>query len=927
MSSEFKTELKTETEIEIETGSSTETGGSPSAWVLSERYQPQEVEKRTYEWWESQGCFKAQEVSTKPPFSIILPPPNVTGFLHIGHALDQSIQDCLIRWKRMSGYNTLWMPGTDHAGIATQSVVEKELQKKGLTRHDLGRKNFLTQVWDWKHEYGDRIYHQMRRLGNSLDWSRAAFTLDPEVSEAVRKVFVSLYKKDLIYRGQRLVNWSGPLETAISDLEVEHKEVKGHLWHIRYPLVHGSEALIVATTRPETLLGDTAVCVNPHDQRYSHLIGQKVKLPLTGREIPIIGDDYVDSSFGSGVVKITPAHDFNDYKIGKKHQLEFINILDKKCYLNENAGSYCGLTVTQARKKILADLKAQDLFEKEEPHIHSVGHCSRSGAVVEPYLSEQWFVKMDQLVTPAKRVIESGTTEIDPDSWTKVYLHWLNIIEDWCISRQLWWGHQIPAWYCQDCHHVTVSELSPTQCEACQSFNIKQDEDVLDTWFSSALWPFSTLGWPKKTELLKTFYPTSVLVTGHDILFFWVARMMIMGLEFMKDVPFRKVFLHGLVRDNQGRKMSKSLGNSVDPVEMIEKYGADSLRFTFLAHIHSGKDFKFSEERLQGYRNFINKIWNGTRFALSHLSDLKIDNPKNEEFPHSTHMSVFDRWIIYKLKEVEEVVESALDQYRFSDAALALYHFVWYEFCDWYIEFTKSIFQKESGEFKRATQLTMALVLNRILRLLHPFTPFVTEELYQKLPFRKEVCMLDDYPTSRNDKQFIKLGSFESAQEVELVKSVLHAVRNIRGENRISPAKEALVRLEIYDDKTQKILTEYRQVLQSLGRMSALELAEHVPKAKSAVEVVVVSGVTLKVIVPLEGLVDLSEEIKRLEKNLEKIDKSLEVLTKRLLNENFIKNASVEVVEGDKKNLEALKSQKIFLSEALIRLRGEESHS
>ncbi|MGE5085518.1 MAG: valine--tRNA ligase, partial [Bacillota bacterium] len=581
---------------------------------LSDRYNPADVENRTYQWWENSGFFKAQDQSTKPPFSIILPPPNVTGFLHMGHALDHTIQDILIRWKRMSGYNTMWLPGTDHAGIATQSVVERELKKEGINRHDLGREKFVEKVWDWKHQYGNRIYSQMRRLGDSCDWDRAVFTLDDGVSKAVRKVFVSLHKKGLIYRGQRLVNWSGPLETAISDLEVEHKQVKGALYHINYPLEDGSGFLTVATTRPETMLGDTALCVHPDDERYKHLIGKTVIVPLINRKIKIIADTYVDLNFGSGVVKITPAHDFNDYKIGKAHHLEFINLLTKKAEMNENAGPYQGLKVAEARKKVIEDLKAQELLVKEEPHVHSVGHCSRSGAVVEPFLSEQWFVKMEQLATPAKRVVENGTIRFEPESWTKVYLHWLNNIEDWCISRQLWWGHRIPVWYCNSCNHQNVSETDITACEKCGSHELHQDDDVLDTWFSSALWPFSTMGWPNETETLKTFYPTSYLVTGHDIIFFWVARMIMMGLEFQRDVPFRTVYIHGLVRDSQGRKMSKSLGNSIDPVEMIEKHGADALRFTFAAHLFSGKDFKFSEQRLEGYRNFMNKVWNAARF-------------------------------------------------------------------------------------------------------------------------------------------------------------------------------------------------------------------------------------------------------------------------------------------------------------------------
>lgn len=887
---------------------------------LSERYQPQEVENKIYQWWESKGLFRSQDTSTKPPFTIILPPPNVTGFLHIGHALDQTIQDCLVRWKRMSGFNALWMPGTDHAGIATQSVVERELQKEGVTRHDLGREEFLKKVWDWKHQFGDRIVSQMRRLGNSCDWERQTFTLDPGASEAVRKVFVSLYKKGLIYRGQRLVNWSGPLETAISDLEVEYKETKGHLWHIRYELSDGSGHVVVATTRPETLLGDTAVCVNPADERYQAMIGKSVKLPLTDRLIPVIADEYVDSSFGSGVVKITPAHDFNDYKIGKKHNLPFVNILDRKCYLNENAGKYQGLSVAQARKQILKDLEALEILVKEEPHVNNIGHCSRSGAVVEPFLSEQWFVKMEQLAVPARRAVESGTTTIEPESWTKVYLHWLNIIEDWCISRQLWWGHRIPAWYCESCGHTTVSESTPSACEKCQSAQLSQDNDVLDTWFSSALWPFSTLGWPKSTESLKTFYPTSVLVTGHDILFFWVARMMMMGIECTKDVPFRKVYLHGLVRDSQGRKMSKSLGNSIDPVKLIDQHGADALRFTFLAHIHSGRDFKFSEERLQGYRNFINKIWNATRFALSHMGDLQVADPAKEVLPDGSAQSSFDKWILVKLAEVEDQVESALEQYRFSDATTGLYQFVWYEFCDWYIEFSKPILSGANQEEKRATQMTMALVLNRILRLLHPMIPFVTEELYQKLPFHKEACITDEYPNTRDDKALLQMGNQQAAEDIEILKGVLHAIRNIRGENRISPAKEIESRLLVQDARAQKVLTEYRKVIQNMGRIQKLDILDQVNMSKSAVMTVVASGSTVKVVVPLEGLVDISEEIKRIQKNLEKVDKSIEGIDKRLGNANFVKNAAPEVVEGDREQLEGLKAQRSSMVEALARL-------
>lgn len=889
---------------------------------LSDRYNPAEVENKTYQWWEEAGYFKSEDQSTKPPFSIILPPPNVTGFLHMGHALDHTIQDTLIRWKRMSGFNTMWLPGTDHAGIATQSVVERELKKEeNLSRQDLGREKFVEKIWEWKHQYGNRIYSQMRRLGDSCDWDRAVFTLDEGVSKAVRKVFVSLYEKGLIYRGKRLVNWSGPLETAISDLEVEHKQIKGALYHIKYPLEDGSGFLVVATTRPETMLGDSAVCVHPEDERYKHLIGKNVVIPLINRKIPIIADTYVDKDFGSGVVKITPAHDFNDYKIGVTHNLEFINILTKRAEMNENAGPYAGLKVQEARKRVLEDLKAQELLEKEEPHVHSVGHCSRSGAVVEPFLSEQWFLKMEDLATPAKRVVENGTIRFEPESWTKVYLHWLNNIEDWCISRQLWWGHRIPVWYCEKCNHHTVSESDVKACAKCGDTHIRQDEDVLDTWFSSALWPFSTMGWPEETETLKTFYPTSYLVTGHDIIFFWVARMIMMGLEFKRDVPFRTVYIHGLVRDSQGRKMSKSLGNSIDPVEMIEKYGADALRFTFTAHLFSGKDLKFSEQRLEGYRNFMNKIWNAARFALSHLNDFQVPSKGMEAIPDSAKISVFDKWIIAKLAEVEKTVDEAMEAERFSDAATALYHFIWNQFCDWYIEFTKPILSGSPSEERSATQLVMAQVLNRMMRLLHPFAPFISEEIYQKLPIRTEACIIAEYPNIRNDKAFLDLASEQAALEIDIVKEVVTAIRNIRGENRISPAVKINVRLASGNGTTQKILESNKTAIETLGRIENLSIGAEGDMMKCAVAPVLVGENTVKVIIPLEGLVDFDEEVKRINKLVEKLTKDIGMLNGKLSNEKFIANADEDVIAADRVLLHQSQIQLEAAKDALTRFK------
>lgn len=893
---------------------------------LSDRYSPQEVEEKIYQWWESSGFFKSEDQSTKPPFSIILPPPNVTGFLHLGHALDHTIQDLLIRWKRMSGFNTMWLPGTDHAGIATQVVVEKELKKNGgVTRHTLGREKFLEEVWKWKDQYGNRIYNQMRKLGDSCDWDRATFTLDEGVSEAVKKVFVSLYKKGSIYKGQRLVNWSGPLESAISDLEVEHQQTKSFMYHINYPVDGTDQLLTIATTRPETMLGDTAVCVHPDDERYKRLIGKTVTVPLINRKIKIIADTYVDKEFGSGVVKITPAHDFNDYKIGKTHKLEFINIMNKKTELNENAGPYKGLKVAEARKKVLEDLKALGLLVKEEPHMNSIGYCSRTGAVVEPMLSEQWFMKMQDLAVPSKRVVESGTLRFEPESWSKVYLHWMNIIEDWCISRQLWWGHRIPAWHCDTCEKYTVVEIAPTKCEHCGGSHIKQDEDVLDTWFSSALWPFSTMGWPneeqKSIETQKTFYPTSYLVTGHDIIFFWVARMIMMGLEFKKDVPFRTVYIHGLVRDSQGRKMSKSLGNSIDPIEMIDKHGADALRFSFLAHLFSGKDFKFSEQRVEGYRNFMNKVWNASRFVLSNLQDFKAPAEGVKAMPSKSQISVFDQWIIAKLADVEKKVQEALEAERFSDAATALYQFVWNQFCDWYIEFSKPMMSSSSTEEKKNTQLVMAQVLNRMIRLLHPFCPFVTEAIYEHMPIKGKACIVDQYPTVEKDKEFLSFANTQAEVEVDLVKEVITAIRNIRGENRISPAIKLKIRLGVNQDDVQKILSHNRNAIMTIGRLEEMLIGDEGNMNKCAVTPVAIGDFRVKVIIPLEGLVDFNEEIKRIQKTIEKLEKDISLLSGKLSNEKFVKNADEDVVAADRVLLSQSKEQILSLKEALTRFQ------
>jgi valyl-tRNA synthetase len=890
---------------------------------LPDRYSPQDVERRIYKWWDEMGAFRAQDVSTLPPYSIILPPPNVTGSLHMGHALDHTLQDTLIRWKRMSGFNALWLPGTDHAGIATQTVVERELKKEGLRRHDLGREKFVERVWKWKQTYGNRIYEQMRMLGDSCDWSRSAFTLDEGVSKAVRHVFVTLYQKGLIYRGTRLINWSPALESAISDLEVEHREVKGQLYHIRYPAVDGKGEIIVATTRPETLLGDVAVAVHPEDERYKSLIGKKLNLPLLQRQIVVIGDTAVEKEFGTGAVKVTPAHDFNDYAMGARHSLPTINILNKDGSLNSEAGVYKGLKNPEARKRIVEDLEKQGFLVKTEAYVHSVGFCQRTGVAVEPMISDQWFVRMKELAVPARRVVESGTLRFEPASWTKTYLHWMSIIEDWCISRQLWWGHRIPAWNCQACHKVTVVEVEPKVCSHCGNSQIVQDEDVLDTWFSSALWPFSTMGWPAETEAQKTFYPTSVLVTGHDIIFFWVARMIMMGLEFKRDVPFRTVYIHGLIRDAQGKKMSKTLNNSIDPVDLIEKFGADSLRFTLMSQVGSGRDPKFSMQRLEGYRNFMNKIWNAARFSLTAFENFEVPAEGIKGFPARADLSAADQWIISKLGICEKLVDEALTQFRFSDAASAIYTFVWHEFCDWYLEFSKPVIYGTDEREKKATQLVLAQTLNRVVRLLHPFAPFITEEIYQKLPLKGKALITDTYPTIRNDKDWLALGSPQAALELDVVKEVISAIRNVRGENRIKPGEKITALLVPYDEDAQKIVSANKTSIMSLARLEKCEILADSKSAfsKCAVTPVRLESLSIDVVVPLEGLVDIDEEIKRLRKAIDKTQKDISGLNHRLEDPHFVSNAPADIVDETRAQLEQLKSEIASLETSLSRLR------
>lgn len=889
-----------------------------------ERYSPN-FENKIYDMWESKKAFKADEKSSKKKFCILLPPPNVTGFLHLGHALNQSIQDCLIRWKRMKGFEALWIPGTDHAGIATQAVVEKELSKKGIKRLDLGREKFLEKVWDWKNEYGNRIVNQMKKLGSSCDWDRLVFTLDEEVSLAVKEVFVSLYKKGWIYKGKRLINWSPSLRSAISDLEVEHKETKGHLWHIKYFLEGEKDFIVVATTRPETLLGDTAVAVHPEDDRYKAFIGKQVTLPLTKRKIPIVADSYVDKSFGSGVVKITPGHDFNDYEVGKRNDLKIINILNEDGTLNKNGDPYEGLSVKEARKKILSDLRDSDLIFKEEEHIHSVGYCSRTGCVIEPFLSEQWFVKIKKISEKASQVAKRKKVSFVPSIWEKTYLHWMDKVEDWCISRQLWWGHRIPAWTCQSCREIFVERKEPKECKKCKKKDLKQDEDVLDTWFSSGLWPFSTLGWPEKTRSLKAFYPSDVLVTAHDIIFFWVARMLMMGMEFQNEVPFKEVYIHGLVRDSKGRKMSKSLGNSVDPVEVIQTYGADSLRFTLLSQVATGKDIKFSDSKIESSRNFMNKVWNATKFSLQVLEDLDESTlgfykslekkPFHKLYKGSkTPIFYINMRMLIELEKCCEEMNSLLDSYRFHESCERIRSFIWDEFCYWYLESIKSTIYGEDSEDKRWTKAILLYVLEKSLALLHPFAPFLTENLYQHLPVKKDLIMQESYPEITSYISFLKKQR-KSDVFFYLPQEIVTAVRTVRSENGINMKT---IIPEIFVSCEDEELHIFRDFICDLAKIDPKGFHFEKPKTTEKSAVTVVKG--FQVVIPIQGLVNFDDEIKRLERKIKKLEDEKNKLEQKISNKNFLERATPEVVEKFKKNLEGIKFEIKELQESLRRL-------
>ena len=858
---------------------------------LPKVYDPGTVEKRIYEMWQSHGCFKGVIDPDKKPFSIVMPPPNVTGQLHMGHALDSTLQDILTRYKRMQGYAALWLPGTDHAGIATQIKVEEELRvKEGLTRYDLGREKFLDRVWEWKNKYGNRIVEQQKVLGASCDWDRSAFTMDETRAKSVRETFCELYEKGLIYKGSRIINWCPKCRTALSDAEVEYKDMPGSFWHIRYPIEDSDEEFIIATTRPETMLGDSGVAVHPDDERYKHLVGKNAILPLVGRKLPIVADEYVELGFGTGAVKMTPCHDPNDYEVGLRHDLEQILCIDEDAKII-NGGKYNGMDRYEARKAIVADLEEQGYLVKVEPYNHNVGCCYRCGTVVEPLTSPQWFVKMKPLAEAAIEVVKDGRIKFVPERFTKTYMNWMENVHDWCISRQLWWGHRIPAWYCDDCGKITVSRTDPCECEHCHSKNIHQEEDVLDTWFSSALWPFSTMGWPDKTPELDYWYPTSVMVTGYDIIFFWVARMIFSGMEQMKKEPFHTVFIHGLVRDSQGRKMSKSLGNGIDPLEMAEKYGADALRFNLITGNSPGNDMRFYVEKCEAMRNFCNKIWNASRFVMMNLT------VEDNHLPET--LETEDNWILSKLNRVVKEVCDNMDSFELGVAAGKIYDFIWDDYCDWYIELTKPRLNGDDEAAKESAQRVLLYVLVEILKLLHPFMPFITEEIWQALPHEGDALMMQSYPEYSE-----KLNFPEDEANFGMVMDAIKAVRARRSEMNVPPSRKS--HLIIVTDKA-KAFTDGEKFICKLAYASGVEVRAELPESTDGMVSVITDNA--RMFMPMAELVDLEKERARMEKELANAKKQLDGQNAKLANENFVSRAPEKVVNAErekKAKLEAL---------------------
>ncbi len=888
---------------------------------LPKTYTPKEAEEKWYKFWEENNFFHAEANSKKQPYTIFIPPPNVTGILTMGHVLNNTIQDVFVRWKRMHGFETLWMPGTDHAGIATQNVVEKSLLKEGKTRHDLGREKFLEVVWKWKEEYGGTIIKQLKKLGTSCDWERERFTMDDGLSEAVQEVFIRLFNKGLIYRGKYIINWCPKDHTAISDDEVNHIEQNGHLWFIKYPIINSEEFIIVATTRPETMLGDTAVAVNPNDDRYKHLIGKKVALPLTDRIIPIIADDFVDPAFGTGMVKVTPAHDPNDYWIGQRHNLPQINIFDSSANINENAPiKYLGKDRFEVRIEVVKDLTSLNLISKIDNHVNSVGRCYRCDTIIEPYLSDQWFVKMKPLAEPALKVVQNGTIKFHPDRWVKVYEHWMTNIRDWCISRQLWWGHRIPVWYCtcDGCDHMTASKTEPKEkCPKCGCIQYRQDEDVLDTWASSWLWPFSTLGWPKDNQDLRYFYPSDTLVTGPDIIFFWVARMIIAGIEFTKDiplpdgsarstdeqiVPFKDVYFTSIIRDDQGRKMSKSLGNSPDPLDVISEYGADALRFTVLYLAPLGQDVLYSNDKCELGRNFANKIWNAGRFLLMNAEQIPEFEYISADKVCENYLDLADRWILSRLNSTISDLNKALDNFYINDATKILYEFIWHDYCDWYVELIKTrLYGSETIDVKKVVLDRALFIYEQALKLLHPFMPFVTEEIWQTIAKREsgESIMISKFPDAREnwiDK--------ETELDSKFMQDIVNAVRTIRGELDVPPSKNINILLNFHDPEKEKHFLKYESYLKRLTKATDVILMKENEKPRHAA-CSVFEGV--EIFIPLEGIIDFDVERGRIEKEITRVKSMLVGVKNKLANESFISKAPNEVVENERKKMESFK--------------------
>lgn len=870
---------------------------------LEKQYNPKNVEDRLYKSWLDKKYFHAKREADKETYTIVIPPPNITGQLHMGHALDNTLQDILIRYHRMAGYDTLWLPGTDHASIATEAKIVEAMKKEGLTKEDLGREKFLERAWDWKAQYGGRIIEQLKKMGSSCDWDRERFTLDEGCNKAVNEVFCKLYEKGLIYRGERIINWCPHCLTSISDAEVEYEDQAGHFWHLRYPFKDGSGYLELATTRPETLLGDTAVAVNPNDERYKDMVGKTLILPLVHREIPVVADDYVEMDFGTGVVKITPAHDPNDFEVGLRHNLEVINVLTPDAKITDDYPAYAGMDRYEARKAIVKDLEKEGALVEIEDYSHNVGTCYRCGTTVEPRVSKQWFVKMKPLAGPAIDAVKNGETKFIPQRFEKVYFHWLENIRDWCISRQLWWGHRIPAWYCADCGEITVSRTAPDACAHCGSQNITQDPDTLDTWFSSALWPFSTLGWPEETEDLKHYYPTNTLVTGYDIIPFWVMRMMFSGIEQTGKAPFDTVLIHGLVRDAQGRKMSKSLGNGIDPLEIIDKYGADALRFTLATGNSPGNDMRFSDERVEASRNFANKIWNAARFILMNLGE-------NEPAPHiPENLILEDKWILSLYNALVVGVTDSLEKFELGMAVQKLYDFIWDVFCDWYIEIAKIRLNGEDEAAKQTVKAVLVYVMSNTLKLLHPFMPFITEEIWQTLPHEGESIMVADWPKADGALTY----AAEEAQ-MERIMTAIKAVRNRRAEMNVPPSKKAKVFIETAYGDTFAAGTVF---FNRLASASEVQVAEQFDGMDDAVSIITESA---RIYIPMDELVDFQAELKRLEKEKASVQKELDMVNGKLGNENFVSKAPAAVVEKQRQAKAQLEEKMALIEESMQKI-------